>query len=166
MYAIISDGGRQLKVEEGQEVVVDYRDIPTGEKVTFDRVLAVKAAVDRTRYVPRLAAPAASAKHARALDDYCDLYRRLYRGVAAVTGASVLVDASKHASLAYALRRAAENERQARARAQARRERMLREARAATAVHRAGRHLARWVEYSLAMAAAERVAAEAARAGA
>ena len=78
------------------------------DQLDVDHVLAVKAAVDRTRYVPRLAAPAASAKHARALDDYCDLYRRLYRGVAAVTGDNVLVDASKHASLAYALRRAAD----------------------------------------------------------
>ncbi len=41
MYAIISDGGRQLKVTEGEEVVVDYREAPAGEKVTFDRVLAV-----------------------------------------------------------------------------------------------------------------------------
>jgi large subunit ribosomal protein L21 len=41
MYAIISDGGRQLKVTQDEELVVDYRDVPTGEKVTFDRVLAV-----------------------------------------------------------------------------------------------------------------------------
>ena len=41
MYAIISDGSRQYKVEEGQELLVDYRDTPAGEKVTFDRVLAV-----------------------------------------------------------------------------------------------------------------------------
>jgi large subunit ribosomal protein L21 len=41
MYAIISDGNRQYRVEEGQEVVVDYRDVPAGEKLTFDRVLAV-----------------------------------------------------------------------------------------------------------------------------
>jgi large subunit ribosomal protein L21 len=41
MYAIISDGSRQYKVEEGQELVIDYRDIPAGEKVTFERVLAV-----------------------------------------------------------------------------------------------------------------------------
>jgi large subunit ribosomal protein L21 len=41
MYAIISDGNRQYKVEEGQELVVDYRDVPAGEQVTFDRVLAV-----------------------------------------------------------------------------------------------------------------------------
>jgi large subunit ribosomal protein L21 len=41
MYAIISDGNRQYKVEEGQEVVIHYRDVPAGEKITFDRVLAV-----------------------------------------------------------------------------------------------------------------------------
>jgi large subunit ribosomal protein L21 len=41
MYAIISDGGRQLKVEQGQELLVDYRDVPAGEKITFDRVMAV-----------------------------------------------------------------------------------------------------------------------------
>ena len=41
MYAIIADGGRQYKVEEGQEVSIDYRDVPAGETLTFDRVLAV-----------------------------------------------------------------------------------------------------------------------------
>jgi large subunit ribosomal protein L21 len=41
MYAIIRDGNRQYKVEEGQELVIDYRDVPAGEKLTFDRVLAV-----------------------------------------------------------------------------------------------------------------------------
>lgn len=40
MYAIIRDGGRQYKVEEGQELVVDYRAVRTGETVTFDHVLA------------------------------------------------------------------------------------------------------------------------------
>lgn len=41
MYAIISDGSRQYRVEEGQELVVDYREAKPGETVTFDRVLAV-----------------------------------------------------------------------------------------------------------------------------
>jgi large subunit ribosomal protein L21 len=41
MYAIITDGKRQYKVQEGQELVVDYRDVRPGEEVTFDRVLAV-----------------------------------------------------------------------------------------------------------------------------
>ena len=43
MYAIIADGGRQYKVEEGQEVEVDYREVPPGEQLTFDKVLAVSA---------------------------------------------------------------------------------------------------------------------------
>lgn len=41
MYAIIADGGRQLKVEEGQELNLAYRDVPKGEKLTLDRVLAI-----------------------------------------------------------------------------------------------------------------------------
>ena len=41
MYAIISDGNRQYRVEEGQELVVNYRDLPAGEKISFDQVLAV-----------------------------------------------------------------------------------------------------------------------------
>jgi large subunit ribosomal protein L21 len=41
MYAIISDGGKQIKVTKDEEIVIDYRDVPAGEKLTFDRVLAV-----------------------------------------------------------------------------------------------------------------------------
>ncbi|MCA9238115.1 MAG: 50S ribosomal protein L21 [Planctomycetales bacterium] len=40
MYAIIANGGRQFKVEEGQELTIDYRS-DAGETVTFDQVLAV-----------------------------------------------------------------------------------------------------------------------------
>jgi len=42
MYAIIQDGGRQLQVEEGQEIDVDYRDASRGDPITFDRVLAYR----------------------------------------------------------------------------------------------------------------------------
>jgi large subunit ribosomal protein L21 len=41
MYAIIADGGRQYRVEEGQELDLAYRDVPVGEKVSFENVLAV-----------------------------------------------------------------------------------------------------------------------------
>jgi large subunit ribosomal protein L21 len=41
MYAIITDGPRQIKVEEGQVLNVDYRNVPAGEAITFDRVLAI-----------------------------------------------------------------------------------------------------------------------------
>jgi large subunit ribosomal protein L21 len=40
MYAIIVDGGRQYKVEEGQELELDLRDVKKGDEVRFDRVLA------------------------------------------------------------------------------------------------------------------------------
>jgi large subunit ribosomal protein L21 len=42
MYAIIEDGGRQIKVEEGQEIEVDYRDVSKGAELSFDRVLAFR----------------------------------------------------------------------------------------------------------------------------
>jgi chromosome segregation protein len=67
------------------------------------------------------------------------------------------------AGRADALRRAAERERQARIREIARRERMLREARTATAVHAGATFLAEQLERSLALAAGERTEAEAAR---
>jgi large subunit ribosomal protein L21 len=41
MYAIISDNGKQIKVEEGQEVDIDYREAAKGDSLNFDRVLAV-----------------------------------------------------------------------------------------------------------------------------
>lgn len=41
MYAIIADGGRQYKVEQGQTLEVDLRDAEIGATLSFDRVLAV-----------------------------------------------------------------------------------------------------------------------------
>lgn len=42
MYAIIEDGHRQLKVEEGQQLDIDFRDLPAGDEVKFERVLAFR----------------------------------------------------------------------------------------------------------------------------
>ena len=41
MYAIIADGGRQYRVEKGQELDVDFREVPKGDEIHFDTVLAV-----------------------------------------------------------------------------------------------------------------------------
>jgi large subunit ribosomal protein L21 len=42
MYAIIVDGGRQFKVEEGQQLEIDFRgDLAAGAEVLFDRVLLI-----------------------------------------------------------------------------------------------------------------------------
>ncbi len=42
MYAIIEDSGHQIRVEEGQEIELDFRDAARGDQLTFDRVLAVR----------------------------------------------------------------------------------------------------------------------------
>jgi large subunit ribosomal protein L21 len=41
MYAIINDSGKQLKVEEGEQLNVDFRDAHKGDELTFDKVLCV-----------------------------------------------------------------------------------------------------------------------------
>jgi large subunit ribosomal protein L21 len=43
MYAIIADGSKQYKVEEGQQLSVEYRDASAGDEVTFDQVLACRS---------------------------------------------------------------------------------------------------------------------------
>ncbi|MGM8364707.1 50S ribosomal protein L21 [Virgibacillus sp. W0181] len=41
MYAIIETGGKQVKVEEGQEIYIEKVNAETDETVTFDKVLFV-----------------------------------------------------------------------------------------------------------------------------
>jgi large subunit ribosomal protein L21 len=41
MYAIIETGGKQIKVQEGQEIYIEKIDVAEGETVTFDKVLFV-----------------------------------------------------------------------------------------------------------------------------
>src|SRR5690625_3603554 len=41
MYAIIETGGKQIKVEEGQEIFVEKLEAETDATVTFDKVLLV-----------------------------------------------------------------------------------------------------------------------------
>jgi len=41
MYAIIETGGKQVRVEEGQEIYVEKLAAEAGDSVTFDKVLLV-----------------------------------------------------------------------------------------------------------------------------
>ena len=41
MFAIIETGGKQVKVEEGQEIFVERLDVNEGDSFTFDQVLFV-----------------------------------------------------------------------------------------------------------------------------
>ena len=62
MYAIISDGSRQYRVEEGQELVVDYREAKPGERVMFERVLAVGGDGDARLGTPLVAGASVTAE--------------------------------------------------------------------------------------------------------
>ena len=46
MYAIIEDGSRQYRVEEGGLVTLDYRDVELGKRLELGRVLLLSAGSD------------------------------------------------------------------------------------------------------------------------
>jgi Sulfotransferase family len=71
-----------------------------------EHVASLKHAVDRNRHFGRLLLGSHFGKFGRQLREYTALYDAIYRAVAQVSGARVVVDSSKHASLALCLRRA------------------------------------------------------------
>ncbi len=46
MYAVIESGGKQHRVEEGEVLKLEKIETPTGETVTFDKVLLVGSGED------------------------------------------------------------------------------------------------------------------------
>jgi hypothetical protein len=75
------------------------------DRLDVAEVLALKRAVDRNRYVPLMCLPALWPPYRRRLRRYLDLLDRLYHAVRQVAGRTLIVDASKHASHAFLLRR-------------------------------------------------------------
>ncbi len=75
------------------------------DRVDIGRVTALQGAVDRTRFVPLLAAPVRRPAFRQALDEYLSYYLRIYAAITEASGCSFIVDSSKHASLAFCLGR-------------------------------------------------------------
>ncbi len=79
------------------------------DRVDVEQVLRLKSSVDRKRYAPRLLRARGHIDEpghgdfGRRLRRYGDLLTRLYSAVLEVSGAEVVVDASKHASTALVL---------------------------------------------------------------
>jgi hypothetical protein len=73
-------------------------------QVDVYRVLALQNAVERTRYIPRLAASRLPEEHVALIEEYAGYYAAIYEAAAAVSGAEVVVDSSKHSALAHCLR--------------------------------------------------------------
>lgn len=62
MYAIISESGRQYRVEEGQELDIDFRVAEKGDKITFDDVLAVSGDKGLTLGKPKVSGATVTAE--------------------------------------------------------------------------------------------------------
>jgi hypothetical protein len=73
------------------------------DAVPAQRVEYLRKTIDRARWVPGIAARGWRPRLAALVDEYTDYYARLYRAATTVSGARVLIDSSKHPSLAFAL---------------------------------------------------------------
>jgi hypothetical protein len=71
------------------------------------RMSHLQPRVVRQRHVPRLVTGVAGAAYLRELDEYLEVHHRLYRAISAVSGADVIVDASKSTAQLFAMRRIA-----------------------------------------------------------
>jgi Sulfotransferase family len=74
------------------------------ERLDPEATVGLRARVDRVRYMPWMMVPAASPNYKRRLDRYAELLRRLFVAIHKVSGASVIVDSTKHVSSASLLR--------------------------------------------------------------
>ncbi|GAB1689419.1 sulfotransferase [Krasilnikovia sp. M28-CT-15] len=72
--------------------------------VDVDRIQTLREAVERTRHIPRLAATSLPPAQRAEVREYADYYARVYAAAAEVSGATVVVDSSKHSALAHVLR--------------------------------------------------------------
>ena len=72
--------------------------------VDVDRVLRLRATVERTRHIPKLRRPRLPQGFYQRVREYAYHYHRVYVAAARVADASVVIDSSKHPALAYCLR--------------------------------------------------------------
>jgi hypothetical protein len=75
------------------------------DQIDAREMLALQKRVDRNRYIPSMVAPRLRPAARADLERYTDVLSRLYRGIGEVAGARVVIDASKHASTAFLLRK-------------------------------------------------------------
>jgi large subunit ribosomal protein L21 len=62
MYAIIADGAHQYKVEEGQTLEIDFREVTPGDEIKFERVLALSSDAGFKLGKPNVAGASVTAK--------------------------------------------------------------------------------------------------------
>jgi hypothetical protein len=75
------------------------------DQIDPSEMLALQKRVDRNRYIPSMVVPRLRPAAAADMERYTEVLSKLYRAIGEVAGARVVIDASKHASTAYLLRR-------------------------------------------------------------
>ncbi len=75
------------------------------DTIDLEEVLHLQRALDRHRFIPLLLFPSGRESFQTDLERYESILGDLYRGIAKVSGASVIVDSTKDAPYAYLLRR-------------------------------------------------------------
>jgi hypothetical protein len=74
------------------------------DRVDVEGLLALRAGVERTRYIPRLARWHLPGEYGARVERYAHHYSRVYEAASEVSGCPVVIDSSKHSALAYCLR--------------------------------------------------------------
>ncbi len=74
------------------------------DNVDVEHVARLRASVDRSRFIPLLISAPSRRRFLPELDDYLAYYARTYAAIGEVGQGEVVIDSSKHASLAYCLR--------------------------------------------------------------
>jgi len=74
------------------------------DEVDVSRVAALRARVDRNRFIPALARRHVRPEMRALLTEYTSYYARLYAAITEVSGCDLVADSSKHPSLAHCLR--------------------------------------------------------------
>lgn len=75
------------------------------DEIDAHEMLALQKRVDRNRYIPSMVAPRLRPAAAADMERYTEVLSKLYRAIGEVAGARVVIDASKHASTAFLLRK-------------------------------------------------------------
>ena len=75
------------------------------DEIDAHEMVALQHRVDRNRYIPSMVAPRLRPQALADVDRYTQTLSKLYRAIGEVAGARVVIDASKHASTAFLLRK-------------------------------------------------------------
>ena len=74
------------------------------DEIDLGRIAALRGQLDRNRFIPALAGRKPRPGLRPDLDEYTSYYARLYAAIAEVSGCELVIDSSKHPSLAHCLR--------------------------------------------------------------